>query len=76
MADQYARGFRSALSAAKRELHDMADELDRRTEDEAFAGKSPIEAVRRLRQGAQRVGALKPHSRAASGALIAEASEL
>ncbi|WP_374649013.1 hypothetical protein [Rhizorhabdus sp.] len=71
MSDTYARGFRSAAAAGKRLLHDMADQLDRRTTEESFAGKPPSMAVQKLRLAAQRVGALQPPGRSsASGVPI------
>ncbi|QTH21967.1 hypothetical protein HRJ34_00035 [Rhizorhabdus wittichii] len=68
MADTYARGFRSAAAAGKRLIHDMADQLDHRTQEDAFAGKPPSVTVQKLRLAAQRVGALQPPGRqSASG---------
>ncbi|KKC27320.1 hypothetical protein [Sphingomonas sp. SRS2] len=60
MADRYAHGFRSAISPARRELHDMADQYDNRTPDECSSGKPPSMAVQKLHLAAQRVGALQP----------------
>jgi hypothetical protein len=71
MADRYAHGFRSAIAAGKRLLHEMADDLDHRTSEESFAGKPPSMAVQKLRLAAQRVGAIQPPGRtAASGVPI------
>ncbi|ARR52161.1 hypothetical protein HY78_01135 [Rhizorhabdus wittichii DC-6] len=63
MADHYARGFRSATAAAKRVIHDMADRLDRRTDEECRSGQPPSIAVQKLHLAAQRVGALQPPGR-------------
>ncbi|MBO9377703.1 hypothetical protein GG804_13080 [Sphingomonas histidinilytica] len=71
MADRYAHGFRSALAAAKRELHDMANQYDSRTPEECASGKPPSRAVQKLHLAAQRVGALQPPGRrTASGVPI------
>ena len=71
MADRYAHGFRSAIAAAKRVLHDMAEHHDHRTDGEARAGKPPSMIVQKLHLAAQRVGALEPPGRAsASGVPI------
>jgi hypothetical protein len=71
MADRYAHGFRSAISAARRELHDMANQYDNRTPEECSLGKPPSMAVQKLHLAAQRVGALQPPGRAsASGVPI------
>jgi hypothetical protein len=68
MADRYAHGFRSALAAAKRELHDMANQYDSRTPEECASGKPPSRAVQKLHLAAQRVGALNPNiTRSRSG---------
>lgn len=76
MADHYARGFRSAAAAGKRLLHDMADQLDHRTQEDAFAGKAPPMVVQKLRLAAQRVGALEPPGRTAgSGIPITKAKD-
>lgn len=76
MADRYAHGFRSALSAAKREIHSMAEQCDHRTADEARTGKPPSMAVQKLHLAAQRVGSLQPPGRAsASGVPITKAKD-
>lgn len=68
MANDYARGFRASNAAAKRLLHEMADELDDRTAEDSFAGKPPSTTVRKLRLAAQRIGALDPNiARSRSG---------
>lgn len=71
MADRYARGFRAASAAGKRLIHEMADQLDRRTDEECRSGQPPSIVVQKLHLAAQRVGALKPPGRAsASGVPI------
>lgn len=71
MADRYAHGFRSAAAAGKRVIHDMAQDLDHRTDEECRAGKPPSMVVQKLHLAAQRVGALQPPGRAsASGVPI------
>lgn len=76
MADRYAHGFRSAASAAKRVIHDMAEKLDRRTDEECRTGKPPSMVVQKLHLAAQRVGALEPHGRqSGSGIPITKAKD-
>lgn len=69
MADRYAHGFRSAVAAAKRELHDMANHYDKRTPEECRSGKLPSMAVQKLHLAAQRVGALQPPGRASASGI-------
>ena len=66
MADRYAHGFRSAAAAAKRVIHDMAEQMDRRSDEECRTGKPPSMVVQKLHLAAQRVGALQPPSRQSS----------
>jgi hypothetical protein len=71
MTDHYAHGFRSAAAAGKRIIHEMADQLDRRTDDECRSGQPPSMVVQKLHLAAQRVGALQPPGRrTASGVPI------
>ncbi|MFC0305326.1 hypothetical protein ACFSTI_19505 [Rhizorhabdus histidinilytica] len=68
MADRYARGFRAASAAGKRLIHEMADQLDRRTDEECRSGQPPSMVVQKLHLAAQRVGALNPNiTRSRSG---------
>jgi len=60
MSDRYAHGFRSAISAAKRELHDIANHHDNRTPDERATGKPPTMIVQKLHLAAQRIGSMQP----------------
>lgn len=69
MTDRYAHGFRSAISAAKRELHDIANHHDNRTPEERATGKPPTMIVQKLHLAAQRVGALQPPGRSAASGI-------